>query len=159
MKLNAGQRAPLFALPDQDGKTRALADYAGGWVLIYFYPKDDTPGCTVEACGFRDNLPRFKKSKLTVLGISADSVASHKKFAAKFGLPFALLSDESKQIIKKYGAWGKKTFMGRTFDGIFRTSFLIDPRGIIRKIYEKVKPPEHPVEVAHDILKFSRTPE
>ena len=151
MKLKIGEKASDFVLSDQDGKTHALKNYAGQWVLIYFYPKDDTPGCTVEACGFRDNLPKFKKSGLTVLGISADSVASHKKFAQKFALPFPLLSDESKATIKKYGVWGKKSFMGRTYDGIFRTSFLIDPRGKIAKIYEKVKPPAHAQEVLDDL--------
>lgn len=136
---------------DQDGKTHALADCIGSWVLLYFYPKDDTPGCTVEACEFRDHLPKFKKSKFAVFGISADSPASHRKFAKKFNLPFPLLADESKTVIKKYGAWGKKSFMGRTYDGIFRTSFLIDPRGRIAKIYEKVKPAEHPAEVLRDL--------
>ena len=154
MKLKIGQKAPAFALSDQDGKTHTLKNYAGQWVLVYFYPKDDTPGCTVEACGFRDYLPKFKKSKLVVLGVSADTVASHKKFAKKFGLPFPLLSDETKTTIKKYGAWGKKSFMGRTYDGIFRTSFLIDPRGVIAKIYEKVKPAVHPVEVFSDLTNF-----
>lgn len=157
MKLKIGQKAPEFMLLDQDKKKHALVDYTGQWVLVYFYPKDDTPGCTVEACGFRDNLPKFKKSKLVVLGISADTVASHEKFAKKFKLSFPLLSDEAKSTIKRYGAWGKKTFMGRTYDGIFRTSFLIDQHGRIAKIYEKVKPPDHPAEVTHDILEFSRT--
>lgn len=144
---------------DQEGKTHSLADYAGSWVLLYFYPKDDTPGCTVEACGFRDHLPKFKKSKLAVFGVSADSPASHKKFAKKFNLPFPLLADESKIMIKKYGAWGKKSFMGRIYYGIFRASFLINPRGRIAKIYEKVKPAEHPAEVSHDIFEFLRNQE
>jgi len=138
--LKTGDKAPAFSLPDQDDKTQSLADYAGQWVLLYFYPKDDTPGCTKEACAIRDSFPKFGKLKAKVLGVSADSVAKHKKFVDKYQLPFTLLSDESKDMIKAYGAWGEKKFMGRTYDGIFRTSYLIKPDGTIAKVYEKVKP-------------------
>lgn len=151
MKLKAGQKAPQFSLVDQDNKTHTLKDYAGQWVLLYFYPKDDTPGCTKEACSFRDNLPKFKKLKAVVFGISADSVSKHKKFAEKYKLSFTLLADEDKKIINAYGVWQKKKFMGREYMGIMRTSFLIDPKGKIAKIYEGVKPEAHPEEVLADL--------
>src|SRR6185437_4352062 len=139
--------APVFALPDQNGDEHSLADFRGQWVLLYFYPKDDTTGCTKEACAIRDEFPNFKKLKIKVLGVSADSVKSHKKFAEKYDLPFTLLADESREMIKKYGVWGKKKFMGCEYDGIFRNSFLINPEGKIAKIYEKVKPALHAEEV------------
>ncbi|OGZ44082.1 MAG: hypothetical protein A3J55_00790 [Candidatus Ryanbacteria bacterium RIFCSPHIGHO2_02_FULL_45_17b] len=149
MKL--GDMAPAFTLPDQNEKIHTLSDYKGMWVLLYFYPKDDTPGCTKEACGVRDAFPQFKKMSAVVFGVSADSVAKHKKFAEKYTLPFVLLSDENKDIIKKYGVWAKKKFMGREYMGILRTSFLIDPKGKIAKIYEKVKPEQHAEEVLQDL--------
>jgi len=154
-KISIGKAAPAVSLQDQDGKTHSLVQYKGKWVLLYFYPKDDTPGCTKEACGFRDNLPRFKKDKIVVLGVSADSVASHKKFAGKYGLPFTLLADPDKSVIKTYGVWGQKKFMGREYMGIRRMSFLINPAGKIAKIYPKVKPAEHPTEVLADISALS----
>ncbi len=154
MDLKIGQKAPDFKLPDATGKEHELSDYAGKWVLLYFYPKDDTPGCTKEACGIRDNFPAFRKMKAVVLGMSADSPVSHGKFTAKFDLPFALLSDESKKVLEKYGVWGKKKFMGREYMGIFRTSFLIDPEGKIAKIYENVKPEMHAEEVLADLKAF-----
>ena len=147
MKLKVGQKAPAFELPDQDGKTRKLLDYSGKWVLLYFYPKDDTPGCTIEACSIRDSFANFKKMKTIVLGVSADSVKSHKKFEKKYKLPFSILSDENKKVIKAYGIWGKKKFMGREYMGIKRTSFLISPEGKIAKIYEDVKAASHASEV------------
>ncbi len=154
--LKVGDKAPVFSLLDQDGKTRSLADYAGKWVLLYFYPKDDTPGCTTEACGFRDKLPKFKKGKVEVLGASVDSVKSHGKFATKFKLPFTLLSDPEKTLVSDYGVWQKKKFMGREYMGIVRWSFLIDPKGRIAKIYDKVKPAEHPAEVLADVAAMQK---
>lgn len=149
--LKIGEKAPSFTLPDQNEKDHSLSDYLGKWVLLYFYPKDDTPGCTVEACAIRDSFADFSKHNAVVLGVSADPVKSHKKFTEKFNISFPLLSDESKDVIKKYGAWGRKKFMGREYDGIFRISYLIDPTGKIAKVYEKVKPAEHADEVLADI--------
>ncbi len=151
MKLKVGNKAPDFTLPDQNGDSHSLSDYQGQWVLLYFYPKDDTPGCTKEACGIRDEFPKFKKMKAVVFGISADSAARHKKFAEKYNLPFTLLADESKKVIQRYGVWAKKKFMGREYMGILRTSFLIDSRGKISKIYEAVKPDTHAKEVLKDL--------
>lgn len=150
MKLKEHQAAPDFILPDQNGKEHSLSDYLGKWVLVYFYPKDDTPGCTKEACMIRDNYPDFKKLKMVVLGISVDPVKSHDKFAKKYDLPFTLLADEKKEVVKKYGVWGKKKFMGREYLGTFRTSFLIDPMGLIVKIYENVKPELHAEQILND---------
>lgn len=146
-----GTAAPAFTLPDQDGKEHALKDYKGKWVLLYFYPKDDTPGCTIEACTIRDQFKDFTKIGAVVLGVSTDSVASHKKFAEKFDLPFTLLADEHKEVVGKYGVFGEKKFMGRTYMGTMRTSFLIDPKGKIAKVYEKVKPEAHAPEVIADL--------
>lgn len=151
MKLRQSQLAPAFSLPDQSGQLHSLKDYRGQWTLIYFYPKDDTPGCTTEACGLRDNFPKFKKLQAVVLGISVDTVKSHQKFVTKYQLPFTLLADEDKTVVKKYGVWQKKKFMGREFMGIVRTSFLINPQGKIAKIYESVKPDEHAEEVLGDL--------
>ena len=150
-KLKVGVTAPGFNLPDQDGKMHALKDYAGQWVLLYFYPKDDTPGCTIEACSLRDNLPKFKKIKAVIFGVSADSVKSHRKFADKFELPFTLLADEGKELVQAYDVWQKKKFMGREYMGIMRESFLINPEGTIAKIYESVKPELHAEEVLVDL--------
>ncbi len=156
MTLHVGDKAPSFSLLDQEGKEHALKDYQGQWVLLYFYPKDDTPGCTKEACGFRDNLPKFKKMKAVVFGISADSVKSHAKFSAKFKLPFTLLADDKKEVVEQYGVWAKKKFMGREYMGILRNSFLIDPKGKIAKVYEQVKPEAHPAEVLEDLMGFDK---
>ena len=149
--LQTGSMAPVFSLPDQDGKIRSLTDYRGEWVLVYFYPKDDTAGCTKEACSMRDNLPKFDTAKAAVLGISADSVESHKQFAEKYKLPFPLLADEHKDAIHAYGVWKEKDIMGKKYFGIVRTSFLIDPYGKIAKIYEDVEPERHAREVLEDI--------
>lgn len=151
MELKVNQKAPAFSLPDQKGKTHKLSDYTGKYVLVYFYPKDNTPGCTKEACAIRDDYSDFKKLKAVVLGISADSIEKHKNFADKHELPFTLLSDESKNTIKKYNAWGQKKMMGRTFEGIKRISYLINPQGKIVKIYETVKPAEHAKQVIEDL--------
>jgi thioredoxin-dependent peroxiredoxin len=148
-KLNA--QAPDFTLPDQNGKERSLSSYKGKWVLLYFYPKDDTPGCTKEACAIRDNFPDFKKLGITVLGISVDAIESHKKFQEKYELPFTLLADTERKVVNLYGVWGKKKFAGNEYEGAFRTSFLIDPKGKITKIYENVKPEIHAQEVLADL--------
>ncbi len=150
-----GDTAPDFTLPDQDGVVHALSSYRGKWVLVYFYPKDDTPGCTKEACVLRDALPRFEGVQASVLGISVDSVASHKKFAEKYGLPFTLLADEDKKVVELYGVWGEKSFMGKKYLGTKRTSFLIDPDGVIKTVYENVKPDAHAEEVLADLSAFS----
>lgn len=151
MSLTVGQKAPAFALKDQTAKEHRLSDYAGSWVLLYFYPKDDTPGCTKEACSFRDNLPKYNKIDAVVFGVSVDSVKSHAKFAEKYGLPFTLLADEDKKMVEDYGVWGKKKFMGREYMGTMRRSFLVDPKGKIAKIYETVKPELHATEVLADL--------
>lgn len=151
IKINT--QAPTFSLLDQDGTLHTLEQYLGKKVLLYFYPKDDTPGCTTEACNFRDGYKDFAKMGLVVLGVSADSVKSHKKFADKFTLPFPLLSDESHAVCESYGVWGLKKFMGREYMGITRSSFLIDEKGNIEKIYENVKAGEHASEVSGYIKK------
>ena len=153
--LKTKTKAPNFSLPDQEGKTHSLADYKGKWVLVYFYPKDDTPGCTKEACMIRDNLPVFERLDCVVLGIGGDSVKSHDKFAEKYKLPFILLSDERKEAIKKYGAWQKKIFMGKSYMGTKRISYLISPDGKVAKVYPNVKPAEHADEVLEDLKKFA----
>ena len=146
-----GVRAPTFTLEDQGGKEHSLADYAGKWVLLYFYPKDDTPGCTIEACTIRDQFKDFTKIGAVVLGVSTDSVASHKKFAEKYGLPFTLLADVNKEVVGAYGVFGEKKMMGKTYMGVRRTSFLIDPEGKVAKVYEKVKPEAHAAAVIADL--------
>lgn len=153
--LKSNTKAPNFSLPDQDGKTHSLTDYKGKWVLVYFYPKDDTPGCTKEACMIRDNLPMFENLDCVVLGISADSIKSHDKFVKKYRLPFLLLADEKKEIIKKYGAWQKKKFLGKEYMGIKRISYLIDPDGKIAKVYPDVKPAEHAEQVLKDLKELA----
>ncbi len=152
--LTVGTQAPNFALLDQDGKEHALSSYRGRWVLVYFYPKDMTPGCTKEACTLRDTFPRFENARAQIFGISADSVESHKKFAAEYDLPFPLLADTERQAIEAYGVWGEKNMMGKKYMGIFRSSFLIDPSGVVRKVYEKVKPEIHAEEVLKDLTEF-----
>lgn len=151
----SGSIAPDFKLPDQDGREHSLSGYKGSWVLLYFYPKDDTSGCTKEACVIRDTFPDFGKLKAIVLGVSVDSIESHKKFAQKYELPFTLLADTEKQVVNLYGVWGKKKFLGKEYDGIFRTSFLIDPKGMIAKVYEGVNPVVHAAEVLKDLQSYS----
>ena len=148
---------PSFSLPDKDGKTHSSTEFKGKWTLIYFYPKDDTPGCTKEACSFRDASTEYEKKGITVVGISKDSVSSHKKFAQKYNLQFLLLSDESKEVIKKFGAWGVKKFMGKEFEGTKRNSYLINPEGEIVKSYENVNPLTHSAEILHDFEATSGT--
>ncbi len=146
-----GTLAPDFTLVDQDGVSHTLSQYQGKWTLIYFYPKDDTPGCTLQACAIRDADPEFKKLDAVVLGVSADTVKSHKKFAEKYGLAFPLLADEDKKVVNDYGVWGKKKMMGREYEGIKRTSFLINPEGKIAKVYENVKAALHADMVLADL--------
>lgn len=152
--LAVGEKAPDFELMDQTGKKHRLGDYAGKWVVLYFYPKDDTPGCTKEACAFRDSYVDLKKQGVVVLGVSKDTVTSHDKFAKKYALPFPLLADEEKHVIKAYEAWGVKKFMGREFEGTLRVSYLIDPMGKIHKAYAKVKPATHAQKILADLRVF-----
>jgi len=147
LKLKEGDNAPLFSAVTQAGLRVALADFRGQYVVLYFYPRDDTPGCTKEACGFRDAFADFKKKGAVVLGVSIDSPKSHTKFVQKYQLPFELLADEDKQIVEAYGVWGQKSFMGRKYQGTHRVTFLIGPDGRIKKIWPAVKPAEHAAEV------------
>lgn len=150
-----GSLAPAWSLPDQSGNVHSLKDYRGQWVVLYFYPKDDTPGCTKEACAFRDHFPAFKKIKAAVFGLSVDSSKKHAKFVEKFQLPFTLLADEEKKVVNAYGVWAKKKFMGREYMGTLRTTFLINPEGKIAKIYEAVKPETHAEEILSDLKEFA----
>jgi peroxiredoxin Q/BCP len=139
-------------LPDQNGDNHSLKDYAGQWLVLYFYPKDDTPGCTKEACGFRDEREAIAEfGNATVVGISKDSVASHKKFVNKYGLNFTLLSDESTNTLRAYGAWGLKKFMGREYEGTIRSTVIINPKGYIAQEYPKVNPVKHAAEIIRDL--------
>jgi thioredoxin-dependent peroxiredoxin len=147
LKLKEGDKAPEFSANTNAGGKISLADYLGKNVILYFYPKDDTPGCTKEACAFRDNFSEFKKRGAVVLGVSPDSVKSHDKFVDKFKLPFTLLADEDKKIVEAYGVWGQKSFMGRKYLGVYRVTYLIGPDGKIKKIWPEVKPDEHAAEV------------
>ena len=147
LKLKEGDLAPKFTAATSGGGKISLADFKGQNVILYFYPKDDTPGCTKEACAFRDHFTDFKKKGAVVLGVSPDPVKSHDKFVTKFKLPFTLLSDEDKRIVEAYGVWGEKVFMGRKYLGVYRVTFLIGPDGRIRKIWPSVKPEEHAEEV------------
>ncbi len=142
-----GKKAPAFKLPNQDGKSIQLKDFAGQPVVLYFYPKDMTSGCTQEACDFRDNIAQFNKLKVKVLGVSADSVLRHKKFIEKYDLNFDLLSDESKEMLEKYGVWKEKSMYGRKYFGIERTTVIIDADGKIKKIFPKVKVTGHIEEI------------
>lgn len=146
--------APDFTLADQNGTSHTLSALRGSWVLLYFYPKDDTPGCTKQACAIRDSYPAFQELGITVFGISVDSEASHQKFAEKYDLPFTLLADTQKEVVEKYGVFGKKKFMGKEYLGTSRTSFLVAPDGTIAKIYENVKPEVHAEEVLADLKKL-----
>jgi peroxiredoxin Q/BCP len=147
LSLKEGDQAPALTVNTNGGGKISLADYIGKNVILYFYPKDDTPGCTKEACAFRDHFADFKKQGAVVLGVSTDPVKSHDKFVEKFKLPFTLLADEDRKIVEAYGVWGQKSFMGRKYLGTHRVTFLIGPDGKIRKIWPKVKPEEHAEEV------------
>lgn len=146
--LEVGQNAPDFSLHDQDGQIRSLADARGRWLVVYFYPKDDTPGCTKEACAFRDGLPRFEGLNAVVWGVSADDEKAHRKFAEKFDLNFPLLVDSDKAMLEAYGAWVEKSMYGKRYMGVQRITYLIDPDGKVARAWPKVKPEEHPEEVA-----------
>lgn len=147
MSLSSGSPAPDFQLPDENGNIRTLSEFKGKTIVLYFYPKDDTPGCTVEACEFRDAYLAYEKAGVVILGVSPDSPKSHTKFKEKFQLPFPLLADIDHAVCQAYQVWGPKKYMGRTYDGVFRTTFLIDPQGIIVKVFEGVKPAGHAEEV------------
>ncbi len=152
---HTNDQAPDFSLPDQNGKVHTLSDYAGKWMLLYFYPEDDTPGCTEEACNFRDHLELLTEKELMIVGVSVDSIESHKKFEEKYQLPFTLLSDHNKEAVTSYGVWAEKSMYGKTYMGTHRTSFLIRPDGTIAKIYEKVKPAAHVEEILNDMAAFA----
>lgn len=186
VKLKIGDMAPDFILFDQNGLSHSLIGYRGSWLLLYFYPKDHTEGCTKEACGIRDDFFGFKKLGVRVVGVSIDSIEVHKSFAEEYNLPFTLLSDVNKEVVKLYGVWGrdaagresflqsrssrpriansagipvrKKKFRGNEYDGTHRTSFLINPKGTIEKIYENVKPAEHSKEVLEDLRGMGLVP-
>ena len=147
LKLREGDAAPDFTASTNGGGTVSLAELRGRSVILYFYPRDDTPGCTKEACAFRDHFSDFKKKGAVVFGVSTDSVKSHDKFVTKFKLPFTLLADEDHKIVEAYGVWGQKSFMGRKYMGTHRVTFLIGPDGRIKKIWPLVKPAEHAAEV------------
>lgn len=147
MKLEPGSKAPVFAGLDQQGNKIALKDFKGMKVALYFYPKDATPTCTVQACNLRDHFSILKKAGIQVIGVSIDSVKSHQKFAQKFELPFPLIADEDKKIVEAYGVWGEKKFMGRVYDGIHRTTFLIDETGKIKAIISKPVSKNHAAEI------------
>ena len=146
-KLKEGDKAPEFAVPDQEGNIVRSKDLRGKKIVLYFYPKDDTPGCTKEACSFRDSFAKFKRRGIEVFGVSLDSEKSHQKFINKFSLPFRLLADTDKKLSESFGTYGEKKFMGRTYMGNNRMTFLIDEKGKIKKIFEKVKPEDHADEV------------
>lgn len=145
--LEPGAKAPAFSVPSDSGDTVALEDFKGRKVVLYFYPKDDTPGCTTEACELRDNWRAVQAAGAVVLGVSPDSVASHAKFRAKYALPFPLLADVDHAVAEAYGAWGEKSMYGKKYMGILRTTFIIDERGVVRHVFEKVKPKGHAAEV------------
>ncbi len=145
--LSVGAAAPDFEASDQNGHTIRLSELRGKKVILYFYPKDDTPGCTKEACGFRDGYQALQAAGYVVLGVSADDVASHKRFAEKYNLPFSLLADPERKIIKAYGAWGTKNMYGKTYEGTLRVTYIIDENGHIAAVFPKVKPETHAQEI------------
>ncbi|MCR5728564.1 MAG: thioredoxin-dependent thiol peroxidase [Lachnospiraceae bacterium] len=145
--LETGTKAPDFSLPDQNGEIHSLSDYKGKKVILYFYPKDNTSGCTKQACGFSDRYPQFKEKGAVILGVSKDSVASHKKFEEKYGLPFTILSDTELEVIKAYDVWKEKKNYGKVSMGVVRTTYLIDEDGIIVKAMDKVKAADNPQEM------------
>ena len=149
--LEIGTKAPAFTLPDQDGKMVSLKDFKGQKVVLYFYPKDNTPGCTKQACNFGELLPQFREKGAVVIGVSKDSVASHKKFQEKFGLPFTLLSDTELKMIQAYGVWQEKNMYGKKTMGVVRTTYLIDEKGVIVKAFGKVKAAENPQQMLDEL--------
>lgn len=149
--LKVGNKVPAFTLKDQNDTERSLKEFEGKWLIIYFYPKDDTPGCTKEACAIAEIYADFEKLGVTVLGVSKDTPRSHKRFAEKFNLPFTLLSDPSTEMIQAYGAWGEKSMYGRKYMGTLRVSYLVDPKGKVAKVYPDVDPANHALELLKDI--------
>jgi peroxiredoxin Q/BCP len=147
MAISENIQAPEFTLLDENGEKHSLAEYRGKSVVLYFYPKDDTPGCTTEACNFRDDYSAYQAAGVTILGVSPDTSKSHAKFKEKFQLPFTLLADENHVVCQAYGVWGLKKMYGREYEGVFRTTFIIGPDGMIKKVFENVKPAEHSPEV------------
>lgn len=147
MFIETGQWASEFELPDEKGVTHHLSDYRGSYLLLYFYPKDDTPGCTTEACNFRDDYSHYDQNNVIILGVSPDSPESHAKFKKKYKLPFSLLADEDHQVCELYGVWGPKKNFGKEYDGVHRTTYLIDPDGKVKKVFKKVSPAKHSAEV------------
>jgi peroxiredoxin Q/BCP len=147
MTVSSGMLAPEITLPDETGVTRHLSDYRGSPVVLYFYPKDDTPGCTTEACNFRDDYAVYQQAGVVILGVSPDTSKAHMKFKEKYHLPFTLLADQDHKICDAYGVWGPKKMYGRSYEGVNRTTFLIDSQGKIIKVFEKVKPEGHSQEI------------
>jgi thioredoxin-dependent peroxiredoxin len=156
--IEPGQPAPSFSAQADDGRVVTLESLRGRYVVLYFYPKDDTPGCTTEACELRDAFPRFDAAKATILGVSPDSVASHQKFKTKFSLPFTLLADTNHAIAESYGVWKEKSMYGRTFWGIERSTFLIDPLGVVSRVWRKVKAEGHAAAVGAALAEASGAP-
>ena len=151
MPIASGIQAPDFSLPDETGTTRKLSEFRGRPVILYFYPKDDTPGCTTEACNFRDDYSHYTKAGVTILGVSPDSSKSHEKFKTKYGLPFPLLADAEHKICELYKVWGVKKNYGREYNGVFRTTYLIDEQGKIVRVFENVKPAGHSAEILAEL--------
>lgn len=151
MPIASGIPAPEFDLADDTNTPRKLSDFRGKNVILYFYPKDDTPGCTKEACNFRDDYSAYERAGVVILGVSPDTVESHAKFKKKFNLPFPLLADDGHKVCDIYGVWGPKKFMGKEYEGVLRTTFLIDPQGMIQKVYEGVRPAEHSAELLAEL--------
>jgi peroxiredoxin Q/BCP len=147
MPIKPNQPAPDFTLLDENETPHSLSDYQGNPVVLYFYPKDDTPGCTTEACGFRDDYSAYEDADVVILGVSPDTPKSHLKFKNKYELPFTLLADADHKVCELYGVWGRKKYMGREYDGVFRTTFLIDSQGNIARVFENVKPANHSEEI------------
>ena len=147
MYLSVGEKAPDFNLLDQNSQTVSLDSFRGQHVLLYFYPKDDTPGCTTEACNFRDDYSSYQNAKVVILGVSPDSPTSHKKFQEKYQLPFTLLADENHQVCDLYKVWGLKKSFGKEYDGVHRTTYLINPDGSIKEVFQKVSPAKHSAQV------------
>lgn len=156
MDLSIGEPAPDFSLPDANGNLIDLKDYRGQWVILYFYPRDNTPGCTKEACSFRDAYPQYQAQNVVVLGVSTDDAKSHAKFIKKYELPFSLLIDSEGEVAGRYGSYGLKKFMGKEYMGITRSTFIIGPDGTLMKIYRKVKPADHAQEVLTDLATLNR---
>ena len=156
MPIPPNNPAPEFSLPDESNTIHRLSQYRGRSVVLYFYPKDDTSGCTTEACSFRDDYSEILSAGLVILGVSPDSTESHARFKEKYSLPFTLLADEDRKVCNAYGVWGPKKMMGREFEGVLRTTFLIDASGMIVKVFENVKPSEHSKEVLQSAAKINK---